>query len=79
MSLMWVWGTPLHKGHLELMNWVADLGGIILPPVPAFYHSPRSISDLIDYTIGKILDVMKIDNSLYKRWEGASIKEETKS
>jgi len=71
--------TPLHKGHLELMNRVADLGGIILPPVPAFYHSPRSISDLIDYTIGKILDVMKIDNSLYKRWEGASVKKEKKT
>ncbi len=62
--------TPLHKGHFELMNRVADRGGIILPPVPAFYHSPRRIEDLIDHTIGKILDLMKIDHSLYKRWEG---------
>ena len=62
--------APLHKGHLELMNRVADIGGIILPPVPAFYHSPRRIEDLIDHTIGKILDLMKIDHSLYKRWEG---------
>ena len=62
--------TPLHKGHLELMKRVADLGGVILPPVPAFYHSPRRIEDLIDHTIGKILDLMEIDHSLYKRWEG---------
>jgi len=62
--------APLHKGHLELMNRVADIGGIILPPVPAFYHSPRRIEDLIDHTIGKILDLMKIDHALYKRWEG---------
>jgi len=62
--------TPLHKGHLELMKRVADLGGVILPPVPAFYHSPRRIEDLIDHTIGKILDLMEVDHSLYKRWEG---------
>lgn len=62
--------TPLHKGHLALMQKVTDLGGIILPPVPAFYTSPKSIDDLIDHTIGKILDVMEIDHTLYKRWEG---------
>jgi 4-hydroxy-3-polyprenylbenzoate decarboxylase len=62
--------TPLHKGHLELMSKVADLGGIILPPIPAFYHAPRNIEDLIDHTVGKILDLMDIDHSLFKRWEG---------
>ncbi len=62
--------TPLHKGHLELMYKVADLGGIILPPIPAFYHGPRGIEDVIDHTIGKILDLMRIEHSLYKRWEG---------
>jgi 4-hydroxy-3-polyprenylbenzoate decarboxylase len=70
--------TPLHKGHLELMNQVADLGGVILPPVPAFYHSPRRIEDLIDHTIGKILDLMEIDHSLYKRWEGVAKEGEEK-
>jgi flavin prenyltransferase len=63
--------TPLHKGHLELMAKVADFGGIILPPVPAFYHSPSSIQDLIDHTVGKICDLMNIDHTLFKRWEGA--------
>ena len=62
--------TPLHKGHLELMVRVADLGGIILPPVPAFYFRPRSIEDLIDHSVGKILDLMDIDHALFKRWQG---------
>ncbi len=62
--------TPLHKGHLALMRKVVDLGGIILPPVPAFYIVPKTIEDLIDHTIGKILDIMEIDHTLYLRWEG---------
>lgn len=62
--------TPLHKGHLELMSKVADLGGIILPPIPAFYHSPRTIDDLLDHTTGKILDLLEIENSLFARWKG---------
>jgi 4-hydroxy-3-polyprenylbenzoate decarboxylase len=62
--------TPLHKGHLELMCRVADLGGIILPPVPAFYHAPRTIKDLIDQTVGKILDQLDVDHCLFRRWQG---------
>jgi 4-hydroxy-3-polyprenylbenzoate decarboxylase len=62
--------TPLHKGHLELMARVADLGGILLPPVPAFYHLPKTIDDLINHTLGKILDILEIDNSLFARWKG---------
>lgn len=64
--------TPLHKGHLELMKKVVDLGGIILPPVPAFYHNPKKIEDLIDHTVGKILDMMDIEHNLFQRWEGAN-------
>ncbi|MCX7965817.1 MAG: UbiX family flavin prenyltransferase [Syntrophorhabdaceae bacterium] len=63
--------TPFHKGHLELMLKVADLGGIVLPPVPAFYHFPKKIEDLIDHTIGKVLDIFHIEHALFKRWEGA--------
>lgn len=62
--------TPLHKGHLELMIRVADLGGIILPPVPAFYHFPRRIGDLVDQSVGKMLDLMDIDHDLFQRWGG---------
>lgn len=64
--------TPLHKGHLELMCRVADLGGIILPPVPAFYFKPRTIEELVDHSVGKILDLMDIDHSLLKRWQGGT-------
>jgi flavin prenyltransferase len=64
--------TPLHKGHLDLMSRVADVGGIILPPIPAFYHGPTKIEDLIDHSVGKILDLMDIEHSLFKRWEGVS-------
>jgi len=52
------------------MYKVADLGGIILLPVPAFYISPKKIEELIDHTMGKILDHMETDNSLYERWGG---------
>jgi 4-hydroxy-3-polyprenylbenzoate decarboxylase len=62
--------TPLHKGHLELMKRVADLGGVILPPVPAFYHRPEGLDDIINHTTGKILDLFGIEHSLFRRWEG---------
>ena len=48
--------TPLHKGHLELMSRAADYGAVILPPMPAFYHHPQTIQDLIHQSIGKALD-----------------------
>ena len=65
--------TPLHEGHLELMAKVTRMGGIIMPPVPAFYHHPKTIEDLIDQTIGKVLDLFFIDAMLFKRW-GAGTK-----
>jgi 4-hydroxy-3-polyprenylbenzoate decarboxylase len=65
--------TPLHKGHLELMMRVADLGGIILPPIPAFYHLPKKIEDLVNHSVGKILDLLDIDHNLYRRWQGGGI------
>ena len=60
--------TPLHEGHLELMLRVTRMGGIIMPPVPAFYHHPKTIDDLIDQTIGKVLDLFSVDAKLFKRW-----------
>ena len=62
--------TPLHKGHLELLLKVADTGGVILPPFPAFYHHPETIDDIIDHTVGKVLDQFGIYNNLYQRWNG---------
>ncbi len=60
--------TPLHKGHLKLMMDVADLGAHILPPIPSFYHQPKTIEDIIDQTIGKIFDYLEIPHKLFKRW-----------
>jgi flavin prenyltransferase len=60
--------TPLHKGHLRLMTMAADMGAHILPPVPSFYHMPKTIEDIIDQTIGKIFDFMGIEHHLFNRW-----------
>jgi 4-hydroxy-3-polyprenylbenzoate decarboxylase len=63
--------TPLHLGHLKNMVGVTEMGGIIMPPAPAFYHKPQTIQDLIDHTVGKVLDLFAIDHSLFTRWSGA--------
>jgi 4-hydroxy-3-polyprenylbenzoate decarboxylase len=60
--------TPLHKGHLRLMAEAADLGAVIMPPVPAFYHRRRTIEDLVAFTVGRVLDHLGIDHDLYRRW-----------
>ncbi len=60
--------TPLHEGHLELMMRVTRMGGIIMPPVPAFYHMPKTLEDIINQTVGKVLDLFSIDSKLFKRW-----------
>ncbi len=64
--------TPLHKGHLRLMSLAAEMGALILPPVPAFYHRPKTIQDIIHHTVGKVLDSFQIEHQLYRRWEGIS-------
>jgi 4-hydroxy-3-polyprenylbenzoate decarboxylase len=60
--------TPLHAGHLQLMLKASEIGAVILPPVPAFYHKPVTIDDLVNQTVGKILDQFGIDAGLFKRW-----------
>lgn len=62
--------TPLHLGHLRAMTRVVELGAIMAPPIPAFYHHPRTIADLVDHSVGKVLDVLRIDHTLFRRWEG---------
>ncbi len=66
--------TPLHKGHLRLMTMAADMGAHILPPVPSFYHQPKSIEDIIDQTIGKVFDYIGIEHDLFKRWGSNQLK-----
>jgi flavin prenyltransferase len=60
--------TLLHEGHLELMMKVTRMGGIIMPPVPAFYHIPKTLDDIINQTVGKALDLFSIDAKLFRRW-----------
>lgn len=62
--------TPFHLGHLRLMANVAEMGGVILPPVTAFYHLPQTIQDMVDHTVTKILDQFGIHLDLIDRWEG---------
>jgi 4-hydroxy-3-polyprenylbenzoate decarboxylase len=52
------------------MAQIAEMGGILLPPIMAFYHRPKSVQDMVDHCVGKVLDVLKIPHSLYARWEG---------
>lgn len=64
--------TPLHLGHLRLMTQVAELGGVIMPPMPAFYHRPHTLDDIIDQTVNRILDQFGIvlPTDLFRRWAG---------
>jgi 4-hydroxy-3-polyprenylbenzoate decarboxylase len=62
--------TPLHLGHLRLMVQAAEIGAIILPPVPAFYSQPRSVDDIINGTVGRVLLRLGIENDLYFEWLG---------
>lgn len=62
--------TPLHKGHLRLMHTAADMGAVIYVPAPAFYIMPKSIDDLVNHTVGKILDLLDVEHSLLNRWHG---------
>ena len=64
--------TPLHKGHIRLMGMAADMGAHILPPIPSFYHHPRTIEDIIHQTIGKVFDYFGIEHNLFERWGNKS-------
>ncbi len=62
--------TPLSAIHLENMLKLSRLGVVILPPMPAFYHKPKTIEDLVDFVVGRVLDVIGIEHELYQRWQG---------
>lgn len=62
--------TPLHRGHIDLMARATDMGAMILPPVPAFYHAPQTILDIVHQSIGKALDLVDIEHDLFQRWTG---------
>ena len=60
--------TPLHLGHLRAMISITEMGGVILPPIPAFYNRPQTIQDLINHTVGKVLDQLEVSHNLSPRW-----------
>lgn len=67
--------TPLHRGHLKTLLAAAENGAVILPPVPAFYTRPQSVSDLVDHTVARVLDQLGIAHALSRRWGGTPAEE----
>jgi 4-hydroxy-3-polyprenylbenzoate decarboxylase len=62
--------TPLHQGHIRLMDLASKAGAIIYPPVPAFYANPQSVDDIIDNLVGRVLSRIGIENGSYYHWQG---------
>ena len=62
---------PLHEGHCRLMYEACRMGAIIAPPMPAFYNDPKNVNDIINHTVGRLLDLFGIDSGIVKRWRGA--------
>ncbi len=65
--------TPLHVGHLRLLTQAAEMGAHIVPPVPAFYHHPKTLDDIINQSVGKVLDFFGIEHDLFKRWDNSEL------
>jgi 4-hydroxy-3-polyprenylbenzoate decarboxylase len=62
--------TPLHTGHLRTLTALSEMGAVIAPPVPAFYSNPATLDEMIDHTIGRVLDLFDLDHDGVKRWSG---------
>ena len=62
--------TPLHVGHTRLMHEAALMGAIVAPPMPAFYNQPQSLDDVVDHSVGRVLDLLGADTDLVRRWDG---------
>jgi len=62
--------TPLHLGHLRNMTALAEMGAVLLPPIPAFYHQPETILDLVDHTVDRVLDLLGLPDPDARRWRG---------
>lgn len=68
--------SPLHLGHLRALTALAEIGAMIVPPMLAFYHQPRTVDDLVNQVVGKVLDLLRIPHELFRRWIGPSDQEE---
>jgi 4-hydroxy-3-polyprenylbenzoate decarboxylase len=64
--------TPLHAGHIDLMARATAAGAIVMPPVPAFYHRPKTVDDIVDQTVGRALDLFGLEVGAVKRWKDSS-------
>jgi 4-hydroxy-3-polyprenylbenzoate decarboxylase len=62
--------SPLHLGHLRSMTALAEMGAILAPPVPAFYHQPQSVADIVEHTVDRVLDLVGLPSADARRWEG---------
>ena len=62
--------TPLHLGHLRTLTRLAEIGAVILPPIPGFYSMPKTVEDIVDHTVGKALDSLGVPNEAFARWRG---------
>lgn len=62
--------TPLHLGHCRLLTAAAEMGAVLVPPMPAFYNRPTSVDDIVDHSVGRVLDLFGIDAGVVRRWEG---------
>ena len=65
--------TPLHLGHIESMAQLTRMGAVIFPPVPAFYHRPKTLDDVINQTVARILDQFEIETDMFHRWDEESL------
>lgn len=62
--------TPFHLGHLRTMTSLAEMGAVVVPPLPAFYPKPETIDEIVNHSVGRLLDLFEIENNLVKRWGG---------
>ena len=71
--------TPLHLGHLRLMTQLAEMNAIVAPPMPAFYHRPESVEDIVNQTVNRVLDLfdIRLAEDLFQRWQGARASNES--
>jgi flavin prenyltransferase len=70
--IMLVRETPLHLGHLRVLTALAEMGAVVLPPMPAFYNRPKAVDDIINHTVARVLDRLQLPQTLVGEWRGTS-------
>jgi 4-hydroxy-3-polyprenylbenzoate decarboxylase len=71
--------SPLHVGHCKLLHEAAQLGAVIAPPMPAFYNKPETIDDIVNHSVGRVLDLFGLEAGILKRWEGPKTRSDKRS